>query len=393
MKSATGVSTRAPIDYVPHEVDRPSNPRILRVAIIWTLIALSLFLLLQTLLAAYNTHIDYEAVDRGMLDEVSYATAISRLFPNGIPSVIAFVTIAVVGEAIASRGHRVLFALPGIAYVFASLAISPHLPHAIGPQWQLACWDWDVTYTTCAMPWFGNAWFGPTVDLALVLVPGLVVTRRVRPHRWPGRTDAAAVAGILTAVALVTTAVWSMSVVQNGVDITPVAAVAVLGLVLGAARPWWPWLNVIVAVALANGFAWLLDMMFWPEPEYPLSSALPYILGDTWPIVAVGLIASLWQPLAWLIRRLQDRPVRLVIAVNALNVADAVLTFLAVRSGGAVESNPFVRNAGLPLKIVFVAALTVIAYRRQPSALVWPFSILLWVAGYHVAGMFVNAWR
>jgi hypothetical protein len=140
-------------------------------------------------------------------------------------------------------------------------------------------------------------------------------------------------------------------------------------------------------------FGLLLDFLLWPDPGYGLSDALPHALEELWPVVAVGLIASAWQPLAWAIRKLQERPLRLVLAVNALNVVDAVMTFLAVRSGGAFEANPVVRFAGLPAKIVLVGLLTWMLYRRKPSALVWPFAALLWVAGYHVAGILVNGWR
>jgi hypothetical protein len=184
-----------------------------------------------------------------------------------------------------------------------------------------------------------------------------------------------------------------MVVIQNGIDLRAVAAVAALGLIMGTPRPWWPWFHLLVALALANAFAWLLDVVFWPDPNFPFGTALPFLLGDTWPIVAVGLIAAAWQPLAWLIRRLQSQPLRLLVAVNVLNIADAVLTLLAVKTGGAYEANPFVRIAGLPVKIVFVAALTSLLYRRKPSSLVWPFAALLWVVGYHVAGIFVNGWR
>jgi hypothetical protein len=76
--------------------------------------------------------------------------------------------------------------------------------------------------------------------------------------------------------------------------------------------------------------------------------------------------------------------------VNVLNIVDAIMTLLATRSGGAYEANPFVRVARLPVKIALVGAFTWLLYRRKPSALVWPFAALLWVAGYHVAGIFVN---
>jgi hypothetical protein len=79
--------------------------------------------------------------------------------------------------------------------------------------------------------------------------------------------------------------------------------------------------------------------------------------------------------------------------VNLLNVVDALLTLFAVRSGGAIESNPLVRFAGLPAKVLFVGSLTILLYRRKPSALMWPFAALLWVAMYHVAGIIVNDWH
>jgi Domain of unknown function (DUF5658) len=234
------------------------------------------------------------------------------------------------------------------------------------------------------------------VDLVFVLVPGGVVARSVRPRRWPGRTDAAAVAAILVVAAVVTTAGWAIGVVQYGLDERALVAVAALGLAIGVARPWWPWLHVLFGLFVAGAFAWVLFWIDWPNrlpPSGTFLDDLPYLLEQTWPIVAVGLIASAWQPLAWAIRKLQERPLQLVVAVNVLNVVDAMMTLLAVRAGGAFESNPVVRFAGLPAKIVLVGLLTWLLYRRKPSALVWPFAALLWVAGYHVAGIVVNGWR
>jgi Domain of unknown function (DUF5658) len=396
MRSATRLSTPASIDRISPAGNGAHEARSIPLgALAWTSLAVCVFLIIQALLAAYNISATREAIARGDWEASPYdhLTVLPRLFPMGIAGMIAFVSLCVGGSATASRGHRILFALPGIANVLASVAVSPHLPQPIGSQWQLACFDWNVTYTTCSMPWFGHPWLGPSADVAALLVPGWFVSRRAKPRRWPGAVDRATMASILTSASVVATAVWAMVVVQNGVEIRAVAAVAALGLVLGAARPWWPWLHMLIAVALASGFECLLYKLFWPDPAFPLSSAIPHILGDTWPIVAVGLIASAWQPLAWLIRRLQDRPVRTVVAVNVLNVADAVLTYLAVRSGGAFESNPFVRIAVLPVKIAFVGALTWLMYRWKPSALVWPLAALVWVVGYHVAGIFVNAWH
>lgn len=381
-------------DHAETDTDGPS---VAVIASVTTVLALVAFLLIQALLAAYNDHILRQAIYRGLIEigpgGWEPPTILGRLFRSGIPGVIGFGALAVAGSVIASRGSRALFAMPAVAYVFTSVIVSPHRPEAIGMQWGLECFPWDVSSTTCGTPWFGHPWLGPTVDLAIVLVPGWIVGRRVRPRQWPRPVDPAQVAAILTCSAAVVTAGWAMVVIQNSIDLRVVAAVAVIGLVAGLPRPRWLWFHVLLALALAQTFAWLLDFVFWPEPTYPLSAALPHLLGDTWPIVAVGLIAASWQPLAWLIRRLQKRPLRSLVAVNVLNIADAVLTLLAVKAGGAYEANPFVRIAGLPVKIVFVAALTLLLYRRKPSSLVWPFAALVWVAGYHVAGIFVNGWR
>jgi hypothetical protein len=299
---------------------------------------------------------------------------------------MAYLALAVGGVAVVARGHRLLFALPAIAYVFLPVFTGGSLqPESVG-NWAMHCFS-------CANLWFAHPWLGPLVDLTLVLIPGLIVGRRMRSRRWPEQRDAAAAAAIITSAALIATAAWAVAVVQRSADFRVIAAVSALGLMLGVARPWWPWLHVLFAVVTTGFISLMINVLLWPEPGYGLADALPYALGQVWPIVAVGLIASSWQPLAWSIRRLEDRPIRLVIAVNALNVVDAVMTFLAVKSGGAFEANPFVRFAGLPAKVVFVGLLTWLLFRRKPTALIWPFAALLLVAGYHVAGIFVNGWR
>jgi len=125
-------------------------------------------------------------------------------------------------------------------------------------------------------------------------------------------------------------------------------------------------------------------------PGYTVLDSLPYVVEAGLPTIVVGLLASPWQPLAWLLQRLEKRPFQLLVAVNLLNLVDAVMTAAAVRSGEAVEANPLIRFAGLPTKVLFVGVLTWLLYRRRPSALVWPTAVLLCVAGYHFSGILVN---
>lgn len=370
---------------------RPGRP-ILRAALLATAGGLVAFLLIQGILAAYNVHVIRDAISRGLLadDYPSAFRLLSLRLTNLIDEGIGYLFFALVGMSIAARGHRLLFMLPAAGYVLAAAAVGVHQPEAIGTQWWIECYSTDFM---CGGPWFAHPWFGPLVDLALVLVPGWVVAVRVRARRCPGVTDAPAVAAILAVVGVVALVGWTIAVIENGLDERALVAVAALGIGIGTARPWWPWLHVGFATFVSGSLAWLWETIIMPDPYFPFSDAWPYIVAGTWPMIAVGLLASGWQPLAWLLRRLQERPLRLVVAVNVLNVADAVMTAVAVRSGGALEANPLVRFVGLALKVIFVAVLTWLLFRRRPTALVWPASALLWVACYHISGILVNGWR
>lgn len=380
-----GVVTQIEPD--PGRLDTPSRRRTVRVAFVATIVGLFVFLLVQGLLAAYNLEVMRDAVDRGWLD-VSRSDPFRNLLVSLGYGAVSYMMLALAGSAIAGRGHRMLFTLPAVVYILVTVLVDAHQPEPIGVEWSLEC------YSGCtARAWFGHPWLGPLVDLALVLVPGWAVARSVHPRRWPGRTDAAAVVAILVAAGGIAIAGWAIAVTQSYLDLRSIVPIGALGLALGVARPWWPWLHVLFAAYAVGFIGLMLDLLIWPDPNYPLASALPHALEETWPIAAVGLIASSWQPLGWAIRKLQERPIQLVIAVNVLNFVDAVMTLLAVRSGGAYESNPIVRFVGLPAKVVLVGLLTWLLYRRKPSALVWPFAALLWVAGYHVAGIVVNGWR
>jgi hypothetical protein len=371
-------------------VDRP----LLRPAIVATAIGLAVFLLIQGILAAYNVHVIRDAISRGLMDRYPSTLLFLRLrlLTALIEGGISYLVFALVGIAIASRGHRFLFLLPSAAYVVvvADGAGYAYRPHAIGTQWQIECFSNSFT---CSGPWFAHPWFGPLLDLGLVLIPGLVVAVRLRARRWPGVADAPAIAAVLATVALVAMTAWTIAVIEARVDVSAVVAVGAMGTIIGTARPWWPWLHVLFATLVAGSLASLVSSFFFPYPGFSPLEAFHYVALAAWPIVVIGLLASGWQPLAWVLRRSQERPLRLMTAVNLLNVVDAVMTTLAVRSGGAVEANPLVRFGGPPLKIVLVGVLTWLLYRRRPASLVWPAAALLWVACYHVSGILVNGWR
>lgn len=133
-----------------------------------------------------------------------------------------------------------------------------------------------------------------------------------------------------------------------------------------------------MALLLSHGYA---GQWWWWEPS-------------SWPqagiaVLSVGMGAA-WEPIAGVVRRAADRPLALVVSVNILNMVDGLLSDVWLRSGDALEANPFVGVIGLPAKILLVAAASLGLYRLRPRALIWPTLALVGVLGYHLAGWTVR---
>lgn len=76
----------------------------------------------------------------------------------------------------------------------------------------------------------------------------------------------------------------------------------------------------------------------------------------------------------------------LLLAMNVLNLLDAVLTHLVTRAGIAVEANPLVELLTLPGKVVFVAGLSLLLWKLRPRALVIPVVAYTAVVCYTIGG-------
>lgn len=96
------------------------------------------------------------------------------------------------------------------------------------------------------------------------------------------------------------------------------------------------------------------------------------------------------MPVARIAGRASTSTGYMLLAVNVLNAADAVLTSVAVRSGKGAEANPVVDLIGLPAKIVLVGFASVWLSRTRPRLLILPILVLLAVTGYHLAGLRVS---
>lgn len=81
----------------------------------------------------------------------------------------------------------------------------------------------------------------------------------------------------------------------------------------------------------------------------------------------------------------------LLVALNLLNVLDAVLTHVLTSAGVAREGNPVVEWMTLPGKVVFVAALSVVLWKVRPRALVVPAVAYGALVCYTLAGAALSA--
>ena len=244
--------------------------------------------------------------------------------------------------------------------------------------------------------WYAQLWGGSLLDLVLVSLPALPFLRPEgdRRARWRPRGDhviSLLVVGTAVAIVLRTT-----TVVNNSGPLPSVlGAACAFALLAGTARPWWPWATVLVSFGLVG----TLGSLLWVVIPLPGGESNPVsvwgqtsgLFLDGLPVVGCALIASLWDRLADAMRWTIARPMSLLVTVNVLNLADAVLTRFAVSTGSAVELNPVVRLIGLPAKLILVGVLSWLLYRRRPATLLFPAAVLLVVLAYHLSGLVIDS--
>jgi hypothetical protein len=170
--------------------------------------------------------------------------------------------------------------------------------------------DWFAGADAAGRPfWQSHTVLAAGADVVLLAVPALALALLVRPARAPGRAAAnriprrAALFATLTCGLGVFAVLWLFSHTglfsSTGAELwnlpsqtfAPLVVMALFGLLLGTDRAWWPWSIAPVAVLLSLGpamatfaFPWHMVALSWFAAAVPLG--------------AVGLIASLWRPVA-----------------------------------------------------------------------------------------------
>jgi hypothetical protein len=356
-----------------------------------TVASLGIFITAQTLLLLRAHRLMWEAFL--LQNGPHYANEVlGPIWPDLLLTTGRFCGLLLAGITLAVVGRRRAYALPAIAWFLLSMTHGPalvHLPHPapIGVGWG------PVSGTAIDSPFvWMNQWVGSVIDFTLALLPAAVLASGLRRTelRPEGRTRLVPPATSIAAFALCAfVLVLTMLALAMSVDsLYPWAQVPVMvplflfGGLLGTRRPALLW--TAVAVPLLAQMDWGSLFPFGSPSAVPaLVAAVPFVL-----VTGLGLAP---RPLARALERLRESPLSALVLVNVLNVADAVLTWAAIDSKQASEANPVVRMLGLPAKVMLVAAISLVLYRRQPRALAWVVLIFTGVIAWHVAGLYFTA--
>jgi hypothetical protein len=373
--------------------------RVVPAVLLATLSSLAVFFSAQVILLLRAHHLVWQSFE--MLAGPHYATAmVGSIWPDVLFGVGRFCGVVVAGMALVGVGRRRLYAVPAIAWFLLSLTHGPDLIRVVHPTPIGLGWLRMPALTMGDPSWWMNAWVGSVIDCVLALLPAAVLASGLRragtlpgtPRRplvevpWGEDRGLATVASFALCVfALLLTAVTA-AVAQDArfpwAQVPVMLPLFLFGLLLGTSRRAFLWAAVAVPVMV---------QIDWYSVIYPDSGSLAHALVFVLPFVGVTALGLAPGPLARLLERLRTTPLSALILLNVLNVADAVLTWMALDSKQSVEANPVVRLVGLPGKVMLVAAISLVLYRRRPRALAWTVPIFLGVLAWHVAGIYLTA--
>ena len=311
------------------------------------------------------------------------------------------------GDRPRSRRHVVAGAwlVPGVAFVGLLVTAST----ISGGWWRLVVfvsvtvatwvaagafrWPWLLPVAVVVdgllgqSPLHGNHLYGGLVAgsvwlAVLAATPGLV-------RAW--RRSAAPTVGMLASGVMVGGGHLVLAVAEMYVPLAPSwgsSWLALLVPVVVATTGFKRGMTVVAVLVFEPLVSTLLGALTAPDLAPPLQSSelllwVAALVGNLAAVAVVVLIAAgIDRSLA-----VEPRGVGLLVALNAVNVIDAVSTWLLLMRGQALELNPLMDHpAALVAKVIGVAAASVWLRRHRPVALVIPLVPLVWVTLYHLAG-------
>ena len=304
-----------------------------------------------------------------------------------------FIALSLACAALIAARRRV-FWLPAIAYFAAPLLIGWNDSECAFFGWTPAAVGFGWRTSAFGCPSEGAAGWAPaSLELGLVLAPIFVLAiarsaKRAGPGEVRSEISAFRVAGLCFAAFTLWAEFWAWRLAGTmwfppSTRLSIFLPLLAFGLALATLRPRLAWTLPVVAALLATDWPSNLAQGYGLDG---LRSTFP----SMWPYLAIPVIAASWRPLSLWLEGLRRSPRSALVALNALNVADALLTSFAVHREGAAEVNPFVRLIGLPAKLALVVVLSFFLFRVRPRVLPWLVLALTGVLAWHIAGAFAS---
>lgn len=187
-----------------------------------------------------------------------------------------------------------------------------------------------------------------------------------------------AITGMATLILL-----YVSSVLSTGpLDVATTAATACVAVLLMLAERG-TFAQRLVAGIMASGLATYLAGVAASGITSVYWNAIPELASLALVPATIGLAPSVGER----VFLAANRPLVLLLAVNVLNVTDAVLTAVGQSRGVIQEANPLISRVGLLPKLILVPVVSWAMYRLRPRWLLVPAILLADVVMYHVAGL------
>lgn len=335
------------------------------------------FTLLQVLLAAANAGMlaRYLIVDPvSGYDPVS-THLVARLPVAGSLAASTYL-LAALPLILAAQHSNYRWLLPIVPILYVLLSGPGASP--IGLEWRTSC-------ENC--PWFAAEWFGPLLDVVLVSGPAFWVARK-KPSSSADSLPSADLPNWVAAVsvgALLMLTFWAFSSYGDSVEVGAFVSAGLIAIWIGEPSLRWAAASVATVLWLSGGVREVAAMLM-TNPQYGFPVGWGSYVQSAWPLATVMCVGAMRYPLRRAFLGIQQSPLAMLIAINVLNVVDAVATWLGVTSGNAVEVNPVVQTIGLPVKLALVFAASWAIFRKQPQSLLVPLAAMGLVAAYHCVG-------
>lgn len=288
---------------------------------------------------------------------------------------VTFCSLGVPVLALVLRGFGRLSLAPTVGYFLTSVLLGSI------SEGRLALYTTWMPGLGSAEPLDAAPWLRLGTYVVLLALPVLALTSRTpRPviSRPPEYLSALIVTGAVVASFVLTYgAYYGQSLV------TPTLGGLIAGgLVLASRVRTEPLAGVLVGVFASGLFVYVISIAIYGT-EYVYRQGIIQYGGLALIPVALGLTPVV----ADLLRRAARRPLALLVTVNALNVVDAILTWIGQANGTLEEANPIVARSGLLPKVLLVAVLSVIIYRTKARWLTVPIGVFAGLNLYHLGGL------